>query len=45
MRDVISPFLEQKKVATFPIHEYWIDIGKVENLQQAHGEYEVVFGK
>ena len=45
MTDVIVPLLEKKKVATFPIHEYWIDIGKVENLQQALGDYESVFGK
>jgi len=45
MTDVISPLLEQKKVASFPIHEYWIDIGKVEDFRQANGEYETVFGK
>ena len=44
MTDVISPWLEKKKVASFPIHEYWIDIGKIEDYQQAHGEYEEVFG-
>ena len=45
MTDLITPLLEKKKVASFPIHEYWIDIGKVEDLRQAHGEYETVFGK
>ncbi len=45
MTDVISPLLEQKKVASFPIHEYWIDIGEIEDFQQADGEYETVFGK
>ena len=45
MTDVISPLLRQKKVVSFPIHEYWIDIGKIEDFQQAHGEYEAVFGK
>ena len=45
MTDVISPLLEQKKVASFPIHEYWIDIGKIEDFQQAHGEYKAFFGK
>ena len=45
MTDVISPLLEQKKVVSFPIHEYWIDIGKVEDLRQADGEFETVFGK
>ena len=45
MTDVISPLLEKKKVVSFPIHEYWIDIGKIEDYQQAHGEYEEVFGR
>ena len=45
MTDVIIPLLEQKKVVSFPIHEYWIDIGKIEDFQQAHGEFEAVFGK
>jgi NDP-sugar pyrophosphorylase family protein len=45
MTDVIGPLLEKKKVASFPIHEYWIDIGKIEDLRQAHGEFETVFGK
>ena len=41
----VNPLLEQNQVASFPIHEYWIDIGKMEDFQQAHGEYEAVFGK
>jgi dTDP-glucose pyrophosphorylase len=45
MTDVMTPLMEQNKVASFPIHEYWIDIGKIEDFQQAHGEYETVFGK
>jgi NDP-sugar pyrophosphorylase family protein len=45
MTDVIGPLLEKKKVASFPIHEYWIDIGKIEDLRQAHGEFPTVFGK
>lgn len=45
MTDVIIPLLEKKRVLSFPIHEYWIDIGKIEDYQQAHGEYEEVFGR
>ena len=45
MTDVIGPLLEKKKVVSFPIHEYWIDIGKIEDYQQAHGEYEDIFGR
>ena len=43
--DVIRPLLEKKKVVSFPIHEYWIDIGNIEDFQQANGEYERVFGR
>ena len=45
MTDVISPLLEQKKVASFPIHEYWIDIGSIEDFHQANGEYQEIFSK
>jgi NDP-sugar pyrophosphorylase family protein len=45
MTDLISPLLDQKKVVSFPIHEYWIDIGKLEDYQQAHLEYEEIFRK
>ena len=45
MTDVIGPLLGKKKVVSFPVHEYWIDIGKIEDYQQAHGEYEEVFGR
>jgi dTDP-glucose pyrophosphorylase len=30
-------------VATFPIKEYWLDIGHHQDLQRAHDEYEKVF--
>lgn len=26
-------------VSAFPIHEYWLDIGRPENLERAHGEW------
>ena len=35
MTDVIVPLLEKKKVATFPIHEYWLDIGRMDDYQRA----------
>jgi len=44
MTDIIIPLLENKNVVSFPIYEYWIDIGKIEDYQQAHVEYEAVFG-
>jgi NDP-sugar pyrophosphorylase family protein len=45
MTDVICPLMEKEKVVSFPIHEYWIDIGKIEDYQQALGEYDEVFGR
>lgn len=45
MTDVIDPLLEKKKIASFPIHEYWVDIGEVEDLHQANGEYQEIFRK
>ncbi|MES2218871.1 MAG: nucleotidyltransferase family protein [Pseudomonadota bacterium] len=31
------------RVATFPIKEYWLDIGHHQDLQRAHDDYEKVF--
>lgn len=28
----------------FPIHEYWIDIGRFEDLERARAEYHAIFG-
>ncbi|MPQ95254.1 nucleotidyltransferase family protein [Thioclava sp. JE_KL1] len=33
------------KVSVFPVREYWMDIGRVEDLDRARAEYETVFGK
>jgi NDP-sugar pyrophosphorylase family protein len=45
MTDLINPLLEKKRVLSFPIHEYWIDIGNIEDYNKAHGDYEEVFGQ
>jgi dTDP-glucose pyrophosphorylase len=45
MTDLINPLLEKKRVLSFPIHEYWIDIGNIEDYHKAHGDYEEVFGQ
>ena len=29
----------QHKVSVCPIHEYWIDVGRPETLQQAHATW------
>jgi len=34
-----------KKVNSFPIHEYWIDIGRVNQLDQANIEIKTLFNK
>lgn len=33
----------EKKVMAFPIREYWIDIGRIEDLTRARSDYEEVF--
>ncbi|MHC0055501.1 nucleotidyltransferase family protein [Actibacterium sp. D379-3] len=33
------------KVSVFPVREYWMDIGRIEDLDRARAEYETVFGK
>lgn len=33
------------KVSVFPVREYWMDIGRIEDLDRARDEYETVFGK
>lgn len=37
--------LVDNKVETtvFPIHEYWLDIGRIEDFERANGEYKDVF--
>ena len=35
---------EEKMTAAFPIHEYWIDVGKPEDFSRADAEYPEIFG-
>lgn len=39
-----SVIAEGGKVSSFPIHEYWLDIGHVDDLKRAREEFEEVFG-
>ena len=40
MPDLISISAKQKnKIIVYPLHEYWLDIGKPETLDQAHFEW------
>ncbi len=32
-----------KKTLSFPVHEYWLDIGRMDEFQQAQNEYFRVF--
>ena len=34
---------EHKKTLSFPIHEYWLDIGRMEEYERANNEYDGVF--
>lgn len=34
---------KQKKVLSFPIHEYWLDIGRMSDFKQAQNEYFRIF--
>lgn len=44
MPNLLASLTEQNKhVATFPIREYWLDIGRLEDLERAHQEYGEVF--
>lgn len=33
----------QHKTISFPIHEYWLDIGRIEEFEKANNEYDEVF--
>ena len=35
---------EKKKTAVYPIRDYWMDIGQMDDFRQAQGDYEDVFG-
>lgn len=34
---------KQLETTAFPIHEYWMDIGRKDDLEQANGDYIEVF--
>ena len=45
MPDLFSALIERKRsAAVFPIREYWMDIGRMDDLQRARDEFEGVFG-
>ncbi len=45
MPEIFVNLIGQKsRVAAFPIREYWLDIGRIEDLRRANDEYYTVFG-
>jgi dTDP-glucose pyrophosphorylase len=34
---------QKQAIAVFPVREYWLDLGKIEDLNRAKGDYEGVF--
>ncbi len=45
MPDLIKALINKnKKVATFPIHEYWLDIGKKYDFEKAQNDLGIYFG-
>lgn len=46
MPTLFNIFIEkEKKVISFPIHEYWLDIGRMSDFEQAQSEYFRVFNE
>jgi dTDP-glucose pyrophosphorylase len=44
MPDLFAELIRQKKeTAVFPIREYWLDIGRMDDFERAVGEYERYF--
>ena len=42
MPDLISRILENKKnIGAFPIHEYWLDIGRKNDFDKAQSELKI----
>jgi len=45
MPEVFQAVLQAKReTAVFPIREYWIDIGRIDDYEKANGEFPEVFG-
>jgi dTDP-glucose pyrophosphorylase len=46
MTDLFETLLKKNKTTSaFPVREYWLDIGHIDDLKRANGEYLSVFGK
>lgn len=43
MPTLLEKLLDSDRVASFPLREYWLDIGKIEEYKRANAEYSEVF--
>jgi NDP-sugar pyrophosphorylase family protein len=43
MTDFLNQELNNGGVSTFPIHEYWLDIGRMEEYEKANREVKDIF--
>ena len=43
--DLMELYFEKGEVYSYPIHEYWTDIGKMENFIRADKDFDTVFRK
>jgi dTDP-glucose pyrophosphorylase/predicted transcriptional regulator len=44
MPDLFDKLIETKQITSaFPVHEYWMDIGQVEDFRRANGEFNTKF--
>jgi len=34
---------KKENVNVFPIHEYWLDIGRIDDFERAHQDYPKIF--
>ena len=45
MTDLMKPVLNKGLVYSYPIYEYWVDIGKIEDYVKVGNDYTKVFSK
>ena len=45
MTDLMGPLMSKEMVYSYPIYEYWLDIGKMEDFNRAVSDYSKVFSK
>lgn len=44
--DLFQKFMDRGgKVSAFPVHEYWMDIGQMDDFRQAQDEYDSLFSR